>query len=762
MEENLKKKLRIKKPSGAYMNWSEKLKDSIPHAEEEDIKKFELQMDRCQKDQMELKVFAETRLRLGFYGQRYDNGQRYDGEETKKIPFISTSKKGHDTEWDAPGMVRIKTPYGKITADQLDVIADLSEEVSDGISHITTRQAIQLHYLHLNDAPETMRRLASVGVTTKEACGNSVRNVTACSKSGICQGEIFDTTPYAEALMRFLLVHPDCQNFGRKIKIAFSGCKKDPCALVSMHDIGMIATTRNVNGTTVRGFEFWVGGGLGAIPHQAQLLKEFVTEDELLPTTQSVCRIFGELGEKENRARARIKFLITSLGIEKFRELVVEDLKKIKPDTRWTAYLDDLDSYKENTVKEPSNHVTPLNDPEYTRWMDNNVKAQRQEGYSMVVVSLALGDITADQQRGLADIVRQYSGETIRATVDQNYMLRWITNSDLPEVYKALKTLHLNSTVGEKIYNLTSCPGTDTCKLGISASRGLAGELAKHLTKQKEKFGPEVEALRIKISGCFNSCGQHHISDIGFYGVSRTRNGFTVPHFQAVLGGQYDENAGAYGLAIGAIPSKNVPKFVDVLLQRFVDEKEEGEKFQNFIKRKGKKDLKATVDQFTTVPPHETNPEYYSDWGDPRQYSIKDLGVGECAGEVINPIDFALEAAEREVFEAQLELDNKQLKKADELAYSAMLQAAKGLVSTQIPHPANDADDIVAEFKKYFVETELFNDNFAGSKFAKYLLRRHENTPTELNEQAASQSVQESHLFIEASFRCQDKLLAKN
>ena len=529
-----------------------------------------------------------------------------------------------------------------------------------------------------------------------------------------------------------------------------------------MHDIGGIATTREVDGVIEKGFELYVGGGLGAIPHQAQLVSEFVSAEELLPMCQSICRVFGALGEKENRARARIKFLVAEKGIEEFNRLVFEDRASLKEDPRWTAYLKDVDVVIEKPIREAGEYPAPLDDSEYKLWFANNVKSQRQEGYSQIVVSLPLGDITSPQQRSLADIVRKYIGHSIRSTVDQNYMLRWVSNADIIEVYEALKAINLHSSIGEGIHNITSCPGTDTCKLGISASRGLSGELIKHLNKQKESFGPEVEKLRIKVSGCFNSCGQHHISDIGFYGVSRTRNGFTVPHFQAVLGGQYDENGGSYGLAIGAIPSRNVPSFVDALLARFVAEKEADESFQSFVARKGKKDLKETLQGFITVPPHEESPEYYSDWGDPRQYSIKDLGVGECAGEVINPIDFALEAAEREVFEAQIQLDENDLEKADALAYSAMLQAARGLVSIQIDHPANEANDIVEEFKKHLLETELFNDKFAGSKFATYLLKRHETPIADIDAQKARQLVEESQLFIEASFRCQEKLMAKN
>ena len=250
-------------------------------------------------------------------------------------------------------MQRIKIPYGGLTTDQMEVLADIAEEYSDGILHITTRQDIQIHYVHIEDTPDLMRRLAAVGITTREACGNSIRNVTACPLSGVCHTETFDVTPYSHALAEFLLGHPDCQDFGRKFKIAFSGCAQEACGLTSMHDMGMIARIKDGK----RGFETYVGGGLGAVPHQAKLYSEFLPPEELLPTAQAICRVFARLGEKTNRARARIKFLVAKLGIEEFSRLVEEERQIMPDDPAWTAYLDDLDSYGE----EPLKIAAPLN-----------------------------------------------------------------------------------------------------------------------------------------------------------------------------------------------------------------------------------------------------------------------------------------------------------------------------------------------------------------------------------------------------------------
>src|ERR1043166_5335279 len=306
-----------------------------PHlATELDI--FENEIALKKQGKIEDRIFAETRLRRGSYGQRYDNGQRHDGRGKRSLQYPTAGTKGPNTLWDAPGMQRIKIPFGGLNAGQLETLADLSEEYSDGIAHITTRQDVQLHYVHIEDTPSIMRRLAAVNITTREACGNSVRNVTACPYAGVCPDETFDVTPYARALSKFLLGHPDCQNFGRKFKPAFSGCAQHACGLTSMHDLGLIAKKR-INDATGReevGFEMYVGGGLGAVPYQAKLFDSFVPAAELLPLAQAIARVFARLGEKKNRSRARLKFLVQDLGIEKFRQLVLEERQTLEHDPR--------------------------------------------------------------------------------------------------------------------------------------------------------------------------------------------------------------------------------------------------------------------------------------------------------------------------------------------------------------------------------------------------------------------------------------------
>src|ERR1700733_10918900 len=305
--------------------WAEKLAGKIPEALARELDIYENEIALRKQGKFDERLFAETRLRRGTYGQRYDNGQRYDGQKFQEITYPSgTLTKGPSTMWDAPGMQRIKIPGGGMNADQLETMAELAEEDSDDIAHVTTRQDFQLHYIHIDDTPSLMRRLAAANITTREACGNSVRNVTACPYAGTCRDEVFDVTPYSRALSKFLLGHPDTQNLGRKFKPAFSGCSQHACGLTSLHDIGFIAVKRGPDGAEKRGFEMYVGGGLGAVPYQAKLFDTFIPQEELLPLSQAVARVFTRLGEKKNRSRARMKFLVQDLGIEKFKELVWE------------------------------------------------------------------------------------------------------------------------------------------------------------------------------------------------------------------------------------------------------------------------------------------------------------------------------------------------------------------------------------------------------------------------------------------------------
>ncbi len=612
--------------------WKEALADRMVPAWAGEIDLYEGQLELRQLARLEERVFAETRLRRGVYGQRYDNGRRHDGVAERVLPFEERPTKGPDTLWDAPGMQRIKIPYGGLSPEQMETLADLAEEYSDAILHVTTRQDFQLHFVHIDDTPDLMRRLAAVGITTREACGNSVRNVTACPLAGVCHTEAFDVSPYAKALMHFLLGHPDVQDFGRKFKPAFSGCEQEACGLIWMHDAGFLA--RVVDGK--RGFRVVVGGGLGAVPHQAKVLSEFTPEEELLPQIQAVARVFARLGEKKNRGRARIKFRVAKLGIEEFRRLVEEERRQLPYDERWTAFLAELPATGGAPARPPAPLAAGERPEGFEAWYASNVYRQRQAGYAVVMINLPLGDITADQLRGLADLARQYTGDNARTTVEQNLALRFVREADLPALYRELHALRLAAPGAGTIVDVTTCPGTDTCKLGIASSRGLGAELRARLVAKSTSLPEAIKGLKIKVSGCFNSCGQHHIADIGFYGNSRKIEGRTVPHFQLILGGQWTGNAASYGLAVGSLPSKAIPQAVEALTGAWAHGREKGESFQDWIKRLGKRSIKELMKPFMEVPSYAENPDFYRDWSDVREFTIGDLGVGECAGEVVS------------------------------------------------------------------------------------------------------------------------------
>ncbi|MGH7739871.1 MAG: nitrite/sulfite reductase, partial [bacterium] len=480
-------------------SWKTILQDQMPPDWAKELDDFEAKIQLNKQGKIEPRIFAETRLRRGAYGQRYDNGHRNDGKQIRKLPFPTQGVwKGPDTYWDAPGMLRIKFPWGGINATQMEVMADLSEEYSDGISHITTRQAIQLHFIHIEDAPDIMRRLAAVGITTREACGNSVRNITACPIAGVCRTEAFDVTPYARAFFKFMLGHPDAQDFGRKFKPAFSGCAGEACGLVNMHDMGFIAKNITVNGKEKPAFDIYVGGGLGPVPYNAKLLYADRPVEDMLPIGQAVARVYGRLGEKKIRGMARIKFLVAKLGIDEFRRLIDEELKILTPDPQWTGLIQQ--SLKE--VEKPSRPSAPLKAASYPKgfleWRKTNVYPQLQYGYVVVYVKAPLGDLTAAQMRVMGGIARKYTQETARTTVDQNLVFRWISEADLPAVFEELGSVHLNQSGANTITDIASCPGTDTCKLGISASRGLSRELIDRYEAQVDTLPEEIKSLNIK------------------------------------------------------------------------------------------------------------------------------------------------------------------------------------------------------------------------------------------------------------------------
>ncbi|NOY92174.1 MAG: nitrite/sulfite reductase [Deltaproteobacteria bacterium] len=742
-----------------HETWKQALDGRIPAELAQEIDAFEGQLELKKQGRIGDKLFAETRLRRGAYGQRYDNGLRHDGSGQQTLAFPSGElTKGPGTLWDAPGMMRVKIPFGAVTPEQLELLAELAEEYSDGILHVTTRQDIQLHFVQLEDTPDLMRRLGAVGITTREACGNAVRNVSACPFAGTCHTESFDVTPHAQALADFLLGHPDTQDFGRKFKASFSGCADEPCGLTRFHDLGLVARQEMVAGEPRRGFLVFVGGGLGAVPVQAKVLTEFCPEEELLPTAQALCRVFAQHGERESRARARLKFLVQKIGIERLRELVEEERATLLDDPRWTAHLPVIPA-----EAEPKTGGAPLaaaSSPSLAAWQQTNLRAQAQEGYQVASVALPLGDFTAEQARGLADLGRRFSHEPLRFTVEQNVALRWVSGADAPALHAGLEALGLADDGVDGLLDPTSCPGTDTCKLGISSSRGLARELRRSLRVIADELDPAVKRLRIKASGCFNSCGQHHVADLGFLGVSRSVGGRRVPHFNLVLGGRYRDNGGAYGVVVGAVPARNVPEAVQLITRKYADERQDDESLEAFVARVGKASIRKLLAPISRPPAYDVDPSYYRDFGDPREYSLGDIGIGECAGELVPAVEFALSTAEQKLWSAHDELETGASEKAAEGAYRAMLLAAAGLVRHLGGQLRDDPDEVVAAFREQVFEPGHFHDPFAKGKFGRYLFALHEQRAQLRSDGETAQRVlDEARLFLEAAYACTERLL---
>ena len=520
----------------------------------------------------------------------------------------------------------------------------------------------------------------------------------------------------------------------------------------------LFGKTKIVDGAKVRGFDMYVGGGLGTIPHQAKLLAAFVPEEEILPMSQAVSRVFARLGEKKNRNRARIKFLVAKLGIEEFQRLVREERAILPFDEHWGGYLQDVYEYKETPLK-PAASLNGKQRPEgFDEWHRTNVRPQPQEGYVVATVHLPLGDLTAVQMIQLADVARTYVGDNVRTTVEQNVVFRWVAESDLPALYQDLRAIGLGDVGAGTIVDITACPGTDTCKLGIASSRGLARELIVRLKAKNATLDRAIQDLRIKISGCFNSCGQHHVADIGFFGNSRKSGNRKVPHFQVVLGGQWEENAGSYGLAIGSVPAKSVPDVVDAITNAYIEQRESTERFQDWVVRLGKKEARELIRPFMPIPAFEVNPGYFSDWGDPRTFTLGDLGIGECAGEVVSLFSMEIAKAESEAFDAQLDLEEGNVETAAERGFNAMLFAAKALVRTEFLDVGDDAEQIVTSFRERFFDTKKFFDPYAKGKFGRYLFKHHATPVENPNAEQARQVIEEAQLFIEATHACEMRL----
>ncbi|HLH00598.1 MAG TPA: nitrite/sulfite reductase [Bryobacteraceae bacterium] len=527
-------------------------------------------------------------------------------------------------------MIRTKIPGGILTARQMEQLAGIADDFGGGKGHLTTRQNLQYHFIPLQHVPDTLHRLADVRLTTREACYNTVRNVTACPLSGLLEDEVFDVQPYARKIA-FAFLHKELtDSMPRKFKIAFSGCKED-CMLGSIHDIGLRAAIRDGK----RGFRMVVGGGLGPLPVEANLLDEFVPEERLVSKCEAVLRVFNKYGNRKNKNMARLKFVVRERGFAWVKEQIEKEYDDILANggiPTPEVVPDGFGGFQSVPPPLGSGELLPVlssnghSDPAYERWLETNVREQKQHGYGIVTVKVPQGNLTGDQMRGLASIARTAGDGLLRVAVDQNLVLAYIPLRLLKRVYAALQKISLAESGAHEIEDVTTCPGAYSCNLALTKSMTLGAALVEEVREHRD---PSARRLRIKISGCPNSCGQHWIADVGFYGNARKINGREVPYYQMLLGGGYDQ-AGMmrFGVAIQSIPARLAPLAVRRVLNHYAANRQAGESFREYVMRYKVETFRTMTNDL--VKPAELTPEMYRDWGDEIEYSLQ-LGRGECA-----------------------------------------------------------------------------------------------------------------------------------
>ena len=635
---------------------------------EQDIIELEKKIFQFKNNNIDEEKFRSLRLARGVYGQRQQGVQ----------------------------MVRIKIPYGKFSAAQLRRIAAVSDEYSNGNLHITTRQDIQIHYVDLERTPELWAELEKDQITMREACGNTVRNVTASIYAGIDKDEPFDVTPYAHAFHTYFLRNPICQDMGRKFKVAFSSSDKDH-ALTFVHDLGFIPKIKEGQ----HGFKVLVGGGIGSQPKAADCLRDFLPADQLIPLSEAVIRVFDRYGERNRRNKARLKFLIKEIGYEVFIDHVEKTQKELPNSMYPIAYhphkigITDAYSPKKN-----------VDTKAYALWHKTNVIPQKQQGLVSVGLCVQTGDISSNTSRALADVMEHFCGEEGRFTPNQGILLRSVRKDNVATLYEALDAIGLSRPGFERINDIVACPGTDTCNLGIASSMGLANKLQEII---EDEYASVIEAhqISIKISGCMNACGQHTIADIGFQGMTLKSNGKIAPATQILLGGGLlGDGEGLFADKVLKVPSKRTPEVLRWLLDDFKNQHHKNETFRTYYQRQGSdyfyQNLKHLSDASNLIPSD------FIDWGNESQYE-KAIGIGECAGVAIDLVQTLLFDAEEHLEKAITNYDSKKWSNSIYYAYAAQIRAAKALLTT-VQAKINSHQSIIEAFDTHFYDFKSAHD----------------------------------------------------
>jgi sulfite reductase (ferredoxin) len=658
--------------------------------------------------------FRSLRLARGVYGQRQQGVQ----------------------------MVRIKLPYGKMTLKQWKRIADISDEYSTGNLHFTTRQDVQIHFVSLDRTPELWAKLEEEEITLREACGNTVRNVTASVTAGIDPNEPFDITPYADALFRYFLRNPICQEMGRKIKMAFSNTDEDT-ALTYMHDVGFIP--KIVDGK--RGFKIVVGGGLGAQPMLANVAYEFLEENQMIPFVESVLRVFDRHGERNSRNKARLKFLIQKIGFETFMNLVNEERISLKVSAFQVSAFQDFDTSSIKTFTNSLIHDSQL----YNSWKATNVFKQKQEGFFGVFVRVPLGNISSTISRSLIEKLEGYIGDDVRVTINQGLFLRFVPEQNLPLIYTILAEHNLAEGGANSIANITACPGTDTCNLAISDSVQITYKLEDVIRKEFPDLIHDNH-IKIKISGCMNSCGQHGMANIGFHGSSlKSADKRVLPALQVLLGGGTVGNGvGRVSDKVIKVPSKRGPLVLRTLLNDYEQNHLEGEYFNDYYDRNGEKYfyelLKPLADLSTLI---DTD---FIDWGHDEVFQTE-IGVGECASVIIDLVaTLFYEGEEKMTWAAEAYLEGRY---ADAIyyAYQGQIHAAKGLLLDKNQNYSTQHGVINGFNEHYGEEFGVYGVPF---DFKQQVMQINQNEPTK---EFAKTYLAESKEFINNAIKFREESL---
>jgi sulfite reductase (ferredoxin) len=643
---------------------------------EKDIIELAHKIEQFNNLEIDEEKFRSLRLARGVYGQRQQGVQ----------------------------MIRIKLPYGKVMSNQLRRISEVSDEYSRGRLHITTRQDIQIHHVDLNRTPELWAALERDDVTLREACGNVVRNVTASETAGIDVNEPFDVSPYADALYKFFLRNPICQEMGRKFKVSFSATDEDT-GLSYLNDLGYIAKIEN----GVRGFKVLIAGGLGSQPRHAEVLYDFLPSDKMIPAMESVLRVFDRYGERKSRAKARMKFLLKDIGLAAFKELITEEQKAIE----FKSVAVDYQSYVPSKPVSVTIPETAVQDEvAFNLWKTTNLIPQKQEGFVAIGIKVLLGDFYTDKARLLANLVDVYAAGEIRLTLRQNIIIPFVKEALLPFFYTELEKLGFVEAGYNKAVDITACPGTDTCNLGIASSTGIAKELERVITTEYPQY-LKNEDLVIKISGCMNACGQHNMANIGFQGMTvRTPEKLVAPALQVLLGGGNLGNGnGAFADKVVKVPSRRGPEALRRILNDF-EANANGQAFIEYYKEKGEKYFYHFLNDLQDVS--NLTQEDFIDWGEEEKY-LKQIGIGECAGVVIDLIATLFLESEEKIENANEAFKNRVYSGAIYYAYQSLVNTAKAMLLAD-KKKTNTHASIISQFDEVFVTSKKIDIGISFSE----------------------------------------------